>query len=257
MSRTRAAAAARVAGGVEHRDAAGERLEVVAQHGQLVLVLRDRRAVGALAPLDDDVGDHVERPRPRVHLLRDDLVLVRPAHREAQARRAPQPGAAHLRPRDDVAGCLGVLLERRADPRGVGGCRDPRLHDARRVAAADVGAQPHVGADGEVAAAGRERCRRAARARAGSGGRRRRGRPTNGVSTRSRPVLRAAPRPALRGVVHDAEPRIGRRGGVEDRAGVVGRRVVDEDRRPSPRASARAASRARPPPTVRRRSRAR
>ena len=106
-----------VAGGIQHRDAARQRVEVVAQHRQLALVLRDRRAVGALAPLDDDVGDDVERPRTRVHLLRDDLVLVRLADGEPQAGALPQLGAAHLRPRDDVARCLGVLVERRAEPR--------------------------------------------------------------------------------------------------------------------------------------------
>ena len=241
-------------GAVEHRDPAGERLEVVAQHRQLVLVLRDRRSVGALAPLDDDVGDHVERARPRVHLLRDDLILVRARRRGTAARRRARArcGSPSTTPR-----CCPTRRDAARASSRCGPDRSPPRPTAARSRRRSRRRHPVAGARTRRR---RSRCRsrstvptRRSSARGVSRSSASRN-PTNGVSTRSSAGVARRAEPRARRVVHDAEPRVGCRGRVEDRAGLVGRRVVDEDRRPSRSRSARAASRARPPPTAPRRS---
>ncbi len=128
----------------------------------------------------------------------------------------------------DASGCC---CERRPDPRRVGGCRHPRLHDPGRVLAADVGAQPDVGADGEVAAAGRhgaDESFEGMRGQAVVGIEERHERRVDEVEAGVAGSAEARPG----GVMHHPEARVRRSRLIEDRAGVIGRRVVDEDRDP-------------------------
>ena len=195
------------------------------------LALGDRRAVGADAPVRHDVRDHVEPARARVHLLRDDLVLVEPTLGEAEPAAVPEVRAAHLRPRDDVARRLGVLVDRRAAALGRRRRGDPRLHVARRVAAGGVGAQTDVGADGEVAAGLVEQADEALE--------RARGQHVVGVEEADErrvdeiePRVAGGAQPGAMLVAHDAEPRVRGRGVVEDSGRGIRRGVVDQDRGP-------------------------
>lgn len=220
-----------VAGGFEHVKAGIHRFEAVVQHVELGFALGDRRAVGADSPLRDDVGDRVEASRARIHLLRDDLVLIQLAFREAQVHPMPELRATHLRPGHDVGGRIGMCVDRGGAALRRRRRRDPGLHRARGVSAGVVGPESHVCPGREVAARLVEHADQARE--------RRRGQHVVGVEKpeegRVDPVeagVAGGAQTGALGVPHDAEAGIGIGGLVEDASGAIGGLVVDQDRDP-------------------------
>ena len=233
------------------------RLEAVAQHGELRLALRDRRAVGALAPLRHDVGDRRRTRGP---------ARTSAARRSGPRRPCPRGSAGpsrcqksvrltfdHATMLPDASGCSSIVVPRAL---GCGRGGDPRLHDRpARTRRRRRGAAARTRRRAKSLPVCVERCRRVARAPSACS-------TVVGVEEAEErrldevePGVAGRAEPARARVVHDAEPRIGRRGARRrSSAGRIRRGVVDEDRGPVAAASAAAASRAPRRRTARRRS---
>ena len=224
----------RMPAGFEHLDAAVHRLEVVAQHGQLRLALRDRRAVGA---------DRARAPRRRGSRRTAAPARTSAARRSGPRRACPRGSAGRVRCQNsvrltfdhatmlpDASGCSSIVVPRRsgAVAAATHGCTMPARSRRRRRAA------------GARTRRARSRCRSGramptSRSRASASARRRRRGSRRRASRRGRARC-CGPRRAraARAWCTTRNRASARRPRVEDRAGAIGRRVVDEDRRPVP-----------------------